>query len=82
MSPTHGDCELSIASEHYAKAAVRVAEAEALLVNVVDPAEAQVKATIALTHAIIADTVDRGYTAERLIHALGELTSAIRVSGS
>ena len=73
---------MSIASEHYAKAAVRVAEAESLLVNVVDPATAQAKATIALTHAILADTADRGYTAERLIHALGELTSAVRVSGS
>ena len=73
---------MSIASEHYAKAAVRVAEAERFLVNGVDPATAQAQATIALTHAILADTIDSGYTAERLIRAIGELTSAVRVSGS
>ena len=76
---------MSISSEHYAKATVRVAGAETLLATVADAdpaAEAQTLATIALTHALMADTADRGYSAERLIHVIEKLTAAIRVSGS
>ena len=70
----------SIATEHYAKAVNAVDRAQTML-GAGDPAS-DIQATIGLTHAIIAETNDRGYLAERLIHVIEELTSAIRVHGS
>jgi hypothetical protein len=87
--------ELSIGTEHYAKAALGATEAEALLKRAqgymndheyaladVYRQEATIQSNIALAHAMISATANRGYDATRMSGDLNQLTAAIRVHGS
>jgi hypothetical protein len=83
--------EPSIGAEHYGKAAVAALEANSLMVSrplgdippeQTDLVKAQIKATLALAHALLSDTANRGYDTDKLARAMDNLAGAIRVHGS
>ena len=83
--------EPSIGDEHYGKAAVAALEANSLMASrplgdippeQTDLVKAQIKATLALTHAILSSTAKHGYDTDKLTRAMDSLVGAIRVHGS
>ena len=83
--------EPSIGAEHYGKAAAAALEANSLMVKrplgdippeQTDLVRAQIKATLALTHALLSETANRGYDTDKLTRAMDNLAGANRVHGS